>query len=881
MIPFFHLLGLQATGQNCNSSFTLDSIVCGPGPGYYIHTQLCVGGGVDIFGNQGAFGNTGRFLISFSAGSGFVVNSWTPVPGPTSDTLGTNYPGANVGPQPAFNAQQGIYFNNPAQWYTCVFSTSTCGNPHQDCTPLVFHVNSLPDSIRAYGIEGGDNLFAGCLWNSSMLIDFATTAPWTAEAGIDSSYCFPGTYQIGTSTGINFIYCDTSTYTYSWTPTTGLSNPNIPNPFATITTPIMYYLTVTDSGGYTSTDSVYFDFTGTPTSGLPRYDTLCSPGSTLQADLGYAVYDWSTGATTPAIAPPTAGDYWVEITDFCGVTSVDSITVAFLNGPLGSPGLPAFDTLCSPGDSLHANPGFFRYIWSTGDTTASIAVPPLGSTSGGPIWVGVGDTCGNFRFDTCQVFFLNPVPPVTGLPPTDSVCPGGDTIYAQPGQNTYLWSTGATTDRIFVNSPGNYWLEVTHICGDTVRDTISIGIATPQPPVLGPDTLFCRSDSVLLYWFGAGSNYQWSTGSIAAQVYISTTDTVWLSIDDANGCRASDTVVATMDTTCVWPGDFNYDGTVDLSDAIWLSAGYGNTGPIRPNGSISFTGQPAPDWTGFLSTGANHKHLDANANGLADSLDLSAVAANYLMTHNKTLSIDTADYPLIMVPNRDTLYEGDTLFLGINLGTAAFPADTILALGFQLAFDTSLVDSGSAFAYYDTCWLGQQGVNLYQFFQENWNDGVLNVAIGRTDQSARSGQGRIAGIGLVMQDDIAGKVTISEILRLGIPFARVLSGDESEVVVLAPDDSVLVRSVETTMPSQVENHLRIFPNPAQNRLHVEWLGQGPAEFALTDLSGKTLKTTRLEPGQEHLLRTESFPRGFYLARITAGHWQWTQKIILQ
>lgn len=47
--------------------------------------------------------------------------------------------------------------------------------------------------------------------------------------------------------------------TYSWTPTTGLDNPNISNPIATPTETMIYYVTGTDENGCSATDSLRID----------------------------------------------------------------------------------------------------------------------------------------------------------------------------------------------------------------------------------------------------------------------------------------------------------------------------------------------------------------------------------------------------------------------------------------------------------------------------------------------------------------------------------------------------------------------------------------------------------------------------------------------
>jgi hypothetical protein len=74
-----------------------------------------------------------------------------------------------------------------------------------------------------------------------------------ADAGPDRTIDYGGSVQIGgspTATG------GTPPYTYSWTPTTSLSNPTIANPIAAPTSTTTYTVLVTDDNGCTDTDSM-------------------------------------------------------------------------------------------------------------------------------------------------------------------------------------------------------------------------------------------------------------------------------------------------------------------------------------------------------------------------------------------------------------------------------------------------------------------------------------------------------------------------------------------------------------------------------------------------------------------------------------------------
>lgn len=116
-------------------------------------------------------------------------------------------------------------------------------------------------------------------------------------------------------------------------------------------------------------------------------------GDTLEltAPAGYQKYDWSNGEATQKIRITTGGAYTVRITDSNGCVSLsDTIHVKAI--PFIKPVITAKRnfTFCR-GDSLtmHAPPGYSRYLWSNGSTAESFT-----TTVGGPFTVTVVDSNG-------------------------------------------------------------------------------------------------------------------------------------------------------------------------------------------------------------------------------------------------------------------------------------------------------------------------------------------------------------------------------------------------------------------------------------------------------------------------------------------------------
>jgi hypothetical protein len=89
----------------------------------------------------------------------------------------------------------------------------------------------------------------------------------------------------------------------------------------------------------------------------------------------------------------------------------------------------------------------------------------------------------------------------------NTVCQGSSIDLQASGASSYLWSTGATTQKITVNQPGKYWVRATTPCGTTNSDTLDVVQSNTSsfPSVIKEDTV-CAGDKADLY---ASGNAQW------------------------------------------------------------------------------------------------------------------------------------------------------------------------------------------------------------------------------------------------------------------------------------------------------------------------------------------------------------------------------------
>ena len=402
-----------------------------------------------------------------------------------------------------------------------------------------------------------------------------------SNAGNDQLLCTGNTLNLGTTT--------TGGYTYSWTPSTGLSNTTIADPTLTLnitpgsTSPdTLYYTVVTTLNGCTTTDSVRIVLSPVPTATAGGDVTFCS-GQT--ASIGAAAvsgynYSWSPsgGLSSATNAQPnvtlTNTTLVFDTTTYVVTANwfgcIDRDTVLAIVKPLPASEAGSNATLCD-GDTLTlgttSTPGY-SYSWtpSTGLSSSVVSGPLLTVNNPGPgvtsqYYVVTTTWNGCTSRDSANIT-INPLPVVTSAASQNPICFGQQTNLTGSGASTYSWallsSPGTpigSSATISVNPTNTTSYIVTGTSSATCVNSDTITITVNQLPTVSitsvNDTI-CAGDTIQLNAGGATS-YTWSilgSGTIGSgnTILVSPANgtTYVLNGTDANNCSNSDTIAITV-----------------------------------------------------------------------------------------------------------------------------------------------------------------------------------------------------------------------------------------------------------------------------------------------------------------------------------------------
>jgi len=276
---------------------------------------------------------------------------------------------------------------------------------------------------------------------------------------------------------------------------------------------------------------------------------FCVGGSvTLTSSTGTS-YLWSTGETTQSINAGSSGSYTVQVTNSGGCQSPLSDPVVVTVNPL--PPKPTITTsgpttFCEGGNVTLTSGTGTSYLWSTGATNQSINVSTSGSYS---VRVSNSNGCQSIASDPVVVT-VNPLPEsptITASGPT-TFCEGGSVTLTSSAGKSYLWSTGASTQSISVNTSGSYTVRITNEQGCQSLPSspliITVNELPAKPTITASGSLSICSGSTVTLTSSPGTSYLWSTSATTQSIGVSSAGSYTVRITNSNGCQSEPSAAA-------------------------------------------------------------------------------------------------------------------------------------------------------------------------------------------------------------------------------------------------------------------------------------------------------------------------------------------------
>ncbi|MNJ85413.1 C protein alpha-antigen precursor [compost metagenome] len=454
-------------------------------------------------------------------------------------------------------------------------------------------------TVTTTGSYTVEQILLGCTSGASastdVLVNPTPTTP-TITAASATTFC----------DGNSVILTSSSTTGNLWS--TGETTQSI-----TVTTSGSYSVNVID-GSCTSAVSNTINVTVNPIPAVPTITagsstTFCAGGSVTLTSSAATGNLWSTGETTQSITVNASGTYTVNATSL-GCTSPDASQTITVNpipaAPVITAGGPT--TFCAGGSVVLTSSISTGNTWSTSETTSSITVSASGSYT--VTQTVLGCTSPASAPISVIVNTIPAVPTITANGVT-TFCAGGSVVLTSSSPTNNLWSNGATTQSITVNSSGTFLVQViTNGCtsGTSAPKTVTVNTLPPTPTIVtGTTESICAGSSVTLTSSSTGGNL-WSTGEITQSITVSSAGNYTVTVTDGNGCAspASTPTVVTVNPIPTAPV-VSMSGPITFCSggSVTLSSSYGS-------GNLWSGGSTANSITVSSSGTYTVKHTDTN-----------------------------------------------------------------------------------------------------------------------------------------------------------------------------------------------------------------------------------------------------------------------------
>jgi PKD-like domain/Secretion system C-terminal sorting domain len=378
---------------------------------------------------------------------------------------------------------------------------------------------ATPSATTTYTVNVSNGI---CSTNLTVVV---TVLNNTANAGSDVTICEGASTTLSASGG----------GTYSWSPSSGLSNANIANPIANPTTTTTYTVVASSACGSASASVTVF-VTPAPIITTSGDATICAGSSTNLSASGASSYVWSPASSlsnstiSNPIATPTNTTTYTVIGTVGLCSSTSYLTVSTSTISVSASGNA---TICS-GNSAPLNAsGASTYNWSpsTGLSSTTIANPTANPTSTTTYTViGSNGVCSASAQVTVTVNSL-PTTPVA-IVGSASICAGSSQVYSvanDPNISTYLWVLPSgwigtsTTNSITVTTNGNggtISIATQNNCGVSGFQTLAVNIVSPPTVTFAPLTNVCDNANQFILAGGSPSGGAYSgTGVIGGVIF--------------------------------------------------------------------------------------------------------------------------------------------------------------------------------------------------------------------------------------------------------------------------------------------------------------------------------------------------------------------------
>ena len=303
--------------------------------------------------------------------------------------------------------------SNPNGWTSivCAYScntTSSQGGCNTADQVVDYFQTTMGGTLRSYFTQYGCwSSSAYTVSNGGNCCPAGTSCAITVSTGPDTLICPGNSAQLQANVGGM-----APPYTYSWSPATGLSNPNVPNPTATPSTTTTYVLTVSVGPNCAASDTITVQVANPQVTFSPLSALCESAGATALTGASPSGGQWSgPGVNNNAFDPAAAGGAGTYTLDYSAVSQGCPVTAQTTIEVLADPvvTLDPIADQCANGTAAALTGSPVGGVFSGTGVSQGSFDPSIAGTGMHAVTYSYTDSSGCMGVDTYSVM-VHPIP---------------------------------------------------------------------------------------------------------------------------------------------------------------------------------------------------------------------------------------------------------------------------------------------------------------------------------------------------------------------------------------------------------------------------------------------------------------------------------------
>jgi len=330
---------------------------------------------------------------------------------------------------------------------------------------------------------------------------------------------------------------------------------------------------------------------------------------------------------------------------------------------------------------------------------------------------------------------------------------------------------------------------------------------------------------------------------------------------------------------CVWEGDTDGNGKVNVSDILPIGRHMGISGSPRESLYDFWSAEDTDNWTYDQPSGKNIKHADANGDGIVTVVDTNSISDYYNQLSNFVPDevLDVKDYPFYLIPQSTEVDSGELLVLDIVLGSEDFPVKDLHGLAFSVQVGGGFADSASLYIdLYEDSWLTNLGPSIQM--SKKPADGLIEAALTRTDGLPSSGYGIIGQLGFIVEDEAQGIKDDDGERYFGIRLRGAIGETAAGSSYYMPEAAVRIQYVNEGVKDEklFPIDMLVSPNPTSDILRIDLpnVNEEIRNLYLTDITGKSILVNK----SNSKINLGSLPMGMYILSVESNMNTYNQKV---